>query len=189
MSVALGTVKRFRQGAGTEGSCVLYLVTPTGLQWTGDVGQEVVDIAREHGKDLGEIEGWWAPTEARMNDDHVRAALRWGVASARGIVVAARYTVTLQRPHELAALIAETEPRLRAYRAHPQVKMVDAFMESQSPGWTAQSEELDANVDRSMRDSLAEAREEAAEELASASVNSALRAHWVRLGGLVPRPE
>jgi hypothetical protein len=189
MSEAFATLERFRQGAGAEGSGVLYLVKPTGLEWTGNVGQEVVDFAREHKKDLGTIEDWWLEADTKLNEDHVRSALRWGIESARGIVVAAQFTVALQRPHELRKLVAENGPRMRAYRESPQVKMIDEYLESQMPGWKAQGKKADEGVERALADSLEEAVADAERELRKADVRASLRSHWLQLGGVVPDPE
>lgn len=168
---------------------MLYLVTPSGLERTGSVGQDLVDFARREGRDLGAIEGWWERAETPMNADHVRSALRWGLASQRGIVVAATHTVQIQRPRELEKLIRETSPRMKAYRESPEVKMVDDFLEAQMPGWKAHGEKTDAAVDASMHDSLETAIEDAADELANKDVDAYLRAHWISLGGVVPDPE
>lgn len=169
---------------------MLFLVHPTGLKWVGAVGEETISFAREHGKDLGLVEGWWQPTEEIvMNADHVRSAIRWGMASERGIVVAVTRCVTQQRPRELEALIAESVPRMRAYRESEQVKMVDAYLETQVPGWTEHGRELDSEVELSLIETLQEAREEAAQELKASPVVPSLRAHWISLGGMIPDPE
>lgn len=168
---------------------MLYLVSPDGLQWTANVGQELVDFARDQQKDLGIIDSWWQPAETRLNEDHVRAALRWGLASQRGIVVAVRYVVGLQRPHELAQLVAENRPRMKAYRESAQVRMVDDYLEGQMPGWKEHGKQLDADVERSMDRSLEEAVKDAERELKRTQVNPDLRSHWLSLGGTLPNPE
>lgn len=160
------------------------------MEWVGGVGEEIVEFAREQEKDIGLIEDWWQPTEDIVkNEEHVRSALRWGTPSARGIVVAAWRCHLQQRPRELEVLIAESFPRMRAYRESEQVKMIDSFLETQMPGWTEHGKQLDGDVEQSVLDTLQEAREEAEEELATVAVSPMLRAHWLSLGGGLPDPE
>lgn len=78
---------------------------------------------------------------------------------------------------------------MRAYRESDQVKMIDSFLEAQMPGWIEHGKQLDGDVEQSMLDTLKDAREEAERELATVPVSTALRSHWLSLGGAMPDPE
>lgn len=166
---------------------MLYFVKPFGLEWTDNVGQEVINFARDAGKDLGTLTDWWKPSERERTEDDLRAALRYGIAATGGIVVAATHVVTVHRPHTLRLLTVESAVRMQKYRASPQVQAIDDVMEQMAPGWKEHGVELDQDVANSMKESLREAEAESAEELAVA-VQPDLVRHWELQGGVAPSP-
>lgn len=168
---------------------MLYIVKPFGeLTWTANVDQTLLDLARAHGKDPGTIAEWWQTASRSATDDDVRVALRYGFPTTDGIIVDARHVVPMHRPAGLRALAAENAVRTAKYNELPQVKMVEDYLETMSPGWREGSRKTDAGVAESLRNSIAEAVEEAAEELAQ-PVKPELVAHWQTLpGGYLPEP-
>jgi len=167
---------------------MLYFVKPFGgLEWAVPFGQELIETARDEGADLGLVRDWWQEAERPASTDDVRAALRYGIEASGGIVVAAIHVITIHDPIKFRALIAEPEAQFAAYRAHPQVKAVDEWIEQSSPGWIENGREIDKGVAESMRETLAEREAEAEEEL-SAPLKPELVSHWKSIGGVLPDP-
>ncbi|GAB2519555.1 hypothetical protein [Paramicrobacterium agarici] len=165
---------------------MLYLVGPDRrLRWVSNIDLQVLDDLNAPKKDLGEID-WWEEAEGIATDDAVRVALRFGEASSQGIVVDAIHVVQVRRPAEVRALIAESsDVRARYKNATAEVDaIIDAHL---APGWIESGEDLDARIDEDMRDLLAEAEREAAEEL-SVEPKGELIVHWASIGGSLPSP-
>jgi hypothetical protein len=69
------------------------------------------------------------------------------------------------------------------------MEAVERFIdENISPGWYDASRELNVRVEESLARSLAEADEDAREEISRKEPNDAVVAHWKSLGGQVPIP-
>ena len=167
---------------------MLYFVRPFGgLEWTANVGQNVIDMARENGKDLGALTDWWQRAERASDELDVRIALRYGLAATGGIAVAATHIVVVRRPNELRTLAAASAARMTEYRESAAVKVVDRIMERDATGWTEYGRQLDADVAKSMIGSIEEAKADASEELAQ-PIQPELVKHWQSLGGWLPDP-
>lgn len=166
---------------------MLYLVLPNrGLQWTDNIGQEVLDFADAEGKDLAAVD-WWKDADHPAEEDVVRVALRYGITCSTGIVVDGGHVYLVRRPTELKALFLKGDS-VRA-KAAPQRDAVNDFIEKNwSPGWTQASRELDARVEASHARTVAEASEDAKAEVTARAPRDELIAHWTRLGGILPDP-
>lgn len=151
--------------------------------WTGSVGQDVLDAAREHSVDVGLLE-WWEPADGPATDDDVRVALRYGQSSAVGLVVDAGNVVQVRRPGDLRKVYAESEKVFAA--ARPAIAAVDRVIEERAPGWIARRIELDASIKAGQTTSVAEAELTAALIMEEREVDQELLSHWVRLGGYNP---
>ncbi|HEY4269065.1 MAG TPA: hypothetical protein VGM94_12825 [Galbitalea sp.] len=166
---------------------MLYLVMPTRqMYWTDLLGQDVLDYAALYGKDLGEVD-WWKPAERSANDDDVRVALRYGIASTAGIVVDAGHMAVVHRPDSMRQTFRETAA-IRA-KAAPQTEAVERFIDDHiSPGWYESARALDIRVEQSLTRSLAEAEKDAREEISGSAPVDALVDHWKALRGSIPEP-
>lgn len=165
---------------------MLYLVQPDRrLQWTANVGQEVLDLAAQSGKDLAQLD-WWEDASSRADDDVVRVALRYGQACSAGIIVDGRHVVVVRHPSELRRTFAEAAAN-RAEIA-PAIEEADRFIETQIPGWVQSGRDLDDRVEESLSQSVREADRDAMEELSRQAPKEELVAHWARLGGAMPDP-
>ena len=162
---------------------MLYLVLPSGkLQWTDILGQSVLDSAQEQGKDLGVLD-WWKDAERTATPLDIRVALRYGIASQKGIVVYAGNVVVARRPDELRATFAESAASRAALE--PQLARLDPLM---GEGATVSRHALDARVDESLANSLHDAEEDASAVLTGQDPEARLVDHWGALGGFLPDP-
>ncbi|HJB09881.1 MAG TPA: hypothetical protein H9786_05025 [Candidatus Brachybacterium merdavium] len=156
---------------------MLHLVTPQSSVYWSDMPEQVLDIARRSGGDLGQLE--WLPTEEPHDyATAVRVALRHGEMCSRGIVFRAWELIKVERP----AMLTE---RLRAtQQADAALAGNDQLMEALMPGWIEHGRKLSQDVERSVNESIAEAQEDA-DTVLNAPVLPHVESGWKRMGGSV----
>ena len=161
---------------------MLYLLEPNGrMQWTDFPASTALAVADQQGVDLGDLE-WRDDTSRLMSDDAIRLALRHGRTSKRGIVIEAIHLIDLDRAEELRRSyqnVVEAQAKL------PQAN--EDFMEAVIPGWKADGERVDREIEASTRRSIEEA-EANVEQLMSAEVQPGVLEAWRAAGGFVPQP-
>jgi hypothetical protein len=163
-----------------EGHPMLYRLRPTAtLEWSDLPGQTALEAADKHGADLDRLT--WQPTESRVfSNDLLCIALRYGIATASGIVLDAIHAVDLGRADEIRLsqqTLDESESKLRASQG--------ALIEHLMPGSNAVGEKLAGRVHMTSGQAAREADEDLAEILA-APTKPELAQHWADLGGRLP---
>lgn len=133
----------------------------------------VLDADR-FGADLGKLD--WDPSERRVDEYTLPLALRHGFACSAGIVVPAHVLTTVDRPAELATSYRKLRESQAALGGH------EELMEARMPGWKADGEQLNAEVQRSVEAALYEAQGEA-DDLLAAEPKPPVVEHWERLTG------
>lgn len=162
---------------------MLYLVQPNGrLLWNDLPASLAIPVAKEHGADLARLD--WQPSERIADTTVIRLALRHGVVCSTGLIIEGIVVSDMLRPVELATLSKASQESSERSRA----AMPDELMEQLMPGWKEHGRHLDQEIAESMAEAIEEAQGELDELLAS-PVSDALRAHWLSLHGIVPRPE
>ncbi|ACU85515.1 hypothetical protein [Brachybacterium alimentarium] len=156
---------------------MLFLLTPPHAILWSDLPERTIDIAREHGGDLGRLD--WRDTEEPHDPATVvQVALRHGEACSRGIVFPASPLIAVEEPGKLASLLEKSQESERALAPH------DEVMEALMPGWIEHGRKLSADVDESVRRTIAREQEEA-DAFMAAPVREDVRAAWLQMGGLV----
>lgn len=159
---------------------MLYLVSPNrDLRWIDLPPQLTLAAAREHGVDLGGLD--WLAAERKMERDIVRLALRFGHECSAGIVISAVDLSEVGRAEELERLQRES------VSARSALANSEQLMEALAPGWIADSERLNAEVDASIASTIDESRTDL-QSMLDRSPDDGLMLHWVALGGALPDP-
>src|SRR5690554_3271690 len=141
---------------------MLYWVFPDRtMKWIDLPGSIVLDLARQPGVDLGRLD--WLDADRAAEDDVVRVALRYGIPSSRGIVVAARHVAPVRRPAEMRKLFRESAVTMAGTK--DQLQANDELMEALMSGWKESGERLDREIEVSLAESLREADRDAAREI------------------------
>lgn len=155
---------------------MLYLLTPSlELLWNS-MPEKTIEIAKQHGGDLGRLE-WAIAEEPHSPATVVQLALRHGTECSRGIVFPAWVVSEAERPQKLAQLTAESRQKSAEIEAS-----TGSFMETVVPGWTENGKKMDKELVEAMRKSIAEAQEDA-DVVLNAPVIPELVSAWEQMGG------
>lgn len=158
---------------------MLYSINPTRVMTWTDLPKSFLSTLVEHGVDLRRLE--WQESERRADDTTVALALRYGVKSPDGLVVWGGYVVQQDHPQNIA------RTHQKAAESHAAVVAANgALLEHLLPGWTERDRELEARVDESTREAIAQAGADLDQLLSGQDVDQTLVAHWTSLGGVVP---
>ena len=156
---------------------MLYLLTPSlELLWNS-MPEKTIEIAKQHDGDLGRLE-WAIAEEPHSPQTVVRLALRHGAECSRGIVFPAWVVSEAERPQKLAQLTAEVLQKNAEAEAAS-----GGAMEAIAPGWTEHGKKMDKQLAESMRESIAEAQEDADAVLNAPEIPHLVSA-WERMGGI-----
>ena len=159
---------------------MLYLLHPhQPLQWC-DMPYSTTDYIKPD-TDVSGF-GWQRAEERATTDALVALALRYGHAVPLGVVVDGVSVSNVDRAEKLLTLMVEGQQLHAKLRDSDAYQLLDQLM----PGHREETARLDRAVDASMLESVKEARDDLAEDLA-APVKSDVADHWQRLGGRMPR--
>lgn len=158
---------------------MLYRIAATRSTEWNDYGRDVLAVLDENGKTVDDLA--WEAAERVADDDTVRLALRFGLPSRRGLVVAVHHLVPLDHRNG----IADAHAQLVAHR--PVYRETIAKLEGLMPGGLAAEDESNRAIDESVSEQVREADEEVRRAL-DAPVKPELVDAWLRVGGVLPDP-
>jgi hypothetical protein len=158
-----------------------YLLKPDASVWWVDLPTSVVkNLVSKHPDAVGNMQNLdWKRAERPFDAGLLNIALRKGIASPGGLIVAAVDLAPLDYYRQMVDILEREWPRDSTNVPHADV------MESQLPGWEEETRQLDDGVEASQVQTVERAKQGLVHAL-YAPVLADLAEHWQNLGGGLP---